>query len=73
MNLLPKILILFTDIKKTNEGRASITRFFIYSKHQIMKNFFTYFTPRNRDERESLIGLFCGLAILSIVFYLYSI
>jgi hypothetical protein len=38
-----------------------------------MKNLITYFTPRNRDERDSLMGLFCGLAILAVVFYLYSI
>jgi hypothetical protein len=38
-----------------------------------MKNLINYFTPRNREERESLIGLFCGLIVLSIVFYFYSI
>jgi hypothetical protein len=38
-----------------------------------MKNLINYFTPQNRDERDSLIGLFCGLFILGVVFYFYSI
>lgn len=38
-----------------------------------MKHLLHYFTPRNNEERESLIGLFCGLGILAIVFYFYSI
>ena len=38
-----------------------------------MKNLITYFTPRNAEERNTLGGLFCGLFILAIVFYFYSL
>jgi len=38
-----------------------------------MKKLINYFTPRDRDEIDSLIGLFCGLFVLGVVFYFYSI
>jgi hypothetical protein len=38
-----------------------------------MKNLINYFTPRNAEELNSLIGLFCGILILGIVFYFYSL
>lgn len=38
-----------------------------------MKNLINYFTPRNAEERNSLLGMFVGILILSIVFYFYSI
>ena len=38
-----------------------------------MKNLITYFTPRNAEEKNSLIGIGCGLLILTIVFYFYSL
>ena len=32
-----------------------------------MKNLITYFTPRNAEERNSLLGLVVGILIVSIV------
>ena len=38
-----------------------------------MRNLINYFTPRNSEEKNSLIGLFAGLLVLGIVFYFYSL
>ncbi len=38
-----------------------------------MKNFINQFIPRNPEQMESFIGMLCGIGILAIVFYLYSI
>ena len=42
-------------------------------KQNDMKNLINYFTPRNAEERSSLIGMFAGLFVLAIVFYFYSL
>ena len=36
-------------------------------KQNDMKNLINYFTPRNAEEVNSLIGMFCGILIVSIV------
>ena len=32
-----------------------------------MKNLILYFTPRNADERNSLLGLFAGILIILLI------
>lgn len=38
-----------------------------------MKNLIDYFTPRDNDEKNSLLGMIAGLLVLAVIFYFYSL